>query len=150
MTADEYWRRYLAATAQEPDAAAFSGELCFENDGTVGEAQLALVLSGRKTALFTAFDAYAINREPVPATGEVYIVEDRSGEPRCVIELTSVQVLPFCDVSWEMARQEGEDASLADWRDKQREYMQEEADLCGFTFGDGSRVVFETFRVLYR
>ena len=49
-----------------------------------------------------------------------------------------------------MARQEGEDQSLEEWRDKQREYMEEEAALCGFDFTDESLVVFEHFHVIYK
>ena len=150
MTVAEFWEHYCADTGQRYDETTFSGELCFEHGGIVGRAQLALVLAGRKTALFTPFDAYAINREPLPMVGEMYVVEDSDGEPRCIIEVTAVQVLPFDDVSWERARLEGEDESLSDWRDRQREYMQEEADLCGFRFDDRSCVVFETFTVIYR
>ena len=150
MTIHDYWGQYLAATGQKSETATFSGELCFENRSAVGSEQLALVLAGQKTALFSAFDSYAINREPMPATGEVYIVEDGDGKPRCIIELVDVQVLPFSAVSWEMAQKEGEDASLADWRDKQREYLQEEADVCGFPFSEDMRLVFEAFTVIYR
>ena len=124
MTASEYWASYLAATGQRQEDTAFSRELCFENTGAVGESQLALVLSGKKTAIFSAFEVFGINREPLPVRGEVYIVEDGKGEPHGIIELTDVQVLPFSQVSWEMAGREGEDENLSAWQDKQREYLQ--------------------------
>ena len=150
MTANEYWNQYLSKTGQNAEDTVFSGELCFENAGLVGETQLALVLSGKKTAVFTPFEAFAINREPLPVVGEVYIAEDADGNPHGIVEITGVQVLEFCEITWEMAMREGEDASFDDWKEKQREYMQEEADLCGFDFNDGSRVVFETFRLIYK
>ena len=150
MNAAEYWNAYLKDTGKSPDDAVFSGELTFADSGLVGVEQLALVLSGKKTAMFSAFEAYAINREPLPLAGEVYIVEDAEGNPRCIVEVTSVQVLPFCDVTWEMARQEGEDESLEVWRDRQRDYLSEEGDISGFTFTESTRLVFEVFQVIYR
>ena len=148
--AEQYWESYLSATGQKKEDAAFSGELVFEDNGFTGLNQLALILGGQKTALFSAFPAYEINREPLPVQGEVYIVEDGNGKPRCIIEVCDVQVLPFGEVSWEMAEREGEDENLEVWREKQREYMGEEADLCGFLFSDETKVVFEHFKVIYR
>ncbi|MBQ3966928.1 MAG: ASCH domain-containing protein [Treponema sp.] len=148
--AEEYWEAYLAATHQNKEEAAFSGELMFEDEGFTGMSQLALILGGQKTAVFSPFPAYEINREPLPLAGEVYIVEDTNGKPRCIIEVTDVNVIPFGEVSWEMAQREGEDENLQAWREKQREYMSDEADLCGFDFNDGTKVVFEVFKVIYR
>lgn len=150
MTVAAYWERYLAANNLKPEEVTFSGELAFENTSSVGSEQLAMLLSGKKTASFSAFDAYAINREPLPVVGELYVVVDKAEEPCCIIELVDVQVLPFNAVTWEMAQKEGEDESLSAWQDKQREYLQEEADICGFPFTDDARVVFEAFRVIYR
>ncbi|MBQ7158131.1 MAG: ASCH domain-containing protein [Treponema sp.] len=148
--AEQYWEAYLASTNQKKDEAAFSGELMFEDNGFTGLNQLALILGGQKTAVFSAFPAYEINREPLPVAGEVYIVEDGNGKPRCIIEVTDVNVIPFGDVSWEMAECEGEDENLESWRQKQREYMGDEAELCGFDFNDSTKVVFEVFKVIYR
>lgn len=152
MTANEFWNLYLEksglkASDEEP---VFSGELSFENDGAVGFEQLSLILLEKKTAFFSAFESFEINREPLPVVGEMYIVEDSDDQPCCIIEIDDVQVLPFHEVTWAMARQEGEDSGLMEWREKQREYMEDEAALCGFNFDDNSRVVFEHFHVVYR
>ncbi len=147
---EEYWEKFLAESGQNKDEVGFSGELMFENGGNTGDEQLALVLGGEKTAAFSPFPAYAINGEPLPVAGEIYIVEDRNGSPRCIIEITSVNVIPFKDVTWEMAQKEGEDTCLEDWKAKESEFLQDEADLCGFEFNDETKLVFEIFRVIYR
>ena len=147
---EEYWEGFLKSSGQNKDEVGFSGELVFENEGNTGEEQLALVLSGEKTASFTPFPAYAINFEPLPVAGEIYIVEDRNGSPKCIIEITNVSVIPFNEVTWEMARQEGEDENLQQWQDKQREFLAEEAEICGFDFTEETQLVFEIFRVIYR
>ncbi len=150
MTCEEFWGKYLSDTKQSAEDAAYSGEMVFENSSVTGIEQLNLVMSGKRCVNFSAFPSYEINREPLPVEGEVYIVEDETDEPRCIIEITDVKVLPFEDVSWELASKEGEDENLEQWRDKQREYMEEEADLCGFDFNDKTPVVCEIFRVIYR
>lgn len=146
----DFWNDFLEKTNQNEDEVGFSGELQFEDNNFTGLEKLNLVFSGKKTVIFSPFEAYAINREPMPLNGEVYIVEDRNKEPRCIIEVTDVLVLPFNDVGWELARQEGEDENLEQWREKQREYMKDEADLCGFEFNDSSKVVAQIFHVVYR
>lgn len=150
MTTTEYWEHYLASTNQKPEDAVFSGEFAFENTGAVGTEQLALLLTGKKTATFSAFESYGINREPLPVAGEVYIVKNSADEPCCIIEVTDVQVLPFKSVSWEMAQKEGEDENLASWQEKTREYMEDEAAICGFDFTEDSRIVFEAYRIIFR
>lgn len=149
MTANQFWGKYLKDKKINSQDAVFSGEMVFENSSVTGIEQASLVLNGKKTCCFSAFDSFEINFEPLPAIGEVYIVEKSNGEPFCIIEIDDVRVLPFREVSWEMAKQEGEDATLDDWRDKQSEYMEEEAALCGFEWTDESRVVFEHFHVIY-
>lgn len=149
MTPTQYFSKFLKDTKQKEEDVFFSGEMCFENSGITGIEQGELVKAGKKTCCFTPFESFEINFEPVPVPGEVYIVENSEEKPFCIIELDDVKVLPFNEVSWEMARQEGEDENLEDWKDKQREYMEEEAELCGFEFTDNSLVVFEHFHVIY-
>ncbi len=150
MTSQAFWEQYLTETGQQREDASYAGELQFENTGAVGQTQLLLLLSGKKTALFSPFDFYVINRLPLPLTGAFYLVVDSTREPECIIELTDVQVLPFGEVTWEMAQLEGEDADFDAWKDKQREYLEEEAALSGFDVNAETKLLFEKFRVVYR
>lgn len=150
MTVGEYWNHYLKATGKSFEEAVYSGELVFENGGCFGDEQLRLVLGGRKTASFSFFDSLVINREPIPVAGEVYIVEDSSGEPSCIIELTDVKIVPFNEISWELASLDGEDENLAQWREKMRCFAEEESDACGFAFSEESKIVCEIFKVIFR
>lgn len=150
MTTEEFWNSFLTEAGKNPEECSYSGELQFENTGAVGQGQLALLLSGAKSAMFSSFDFYLINRLPLPVAGELYLVKDSGDKPRCIIELTGVQVVPFGQVTWEMARLEGEDEDFASWKDKQRDYLAEEAALSGFEVNDSTKLLFETFRVIYR
>ncbi|WP_407428821.1 ASCH domain-containing protein [Treponema sp.] len=150
MTEIEFWKSYLKATDQSEENAVYSRELVFEDSGFTGTSQLSLVLSGAKTAVFTPLDSIEINRESVPVAGETYIVLDSKDEPCCVIELTDVNILPFNEISWELAKRDGENENLSDWQDKMHEFLEDEADLCGFEAREDSKIVCEIFRVIYK
>jgi len=152
MTIGEYWEKFLKDSNQNPDEVGFSGEMSFEveKNPVASAERLALVLGGKKTAMFSAYDSYEINMENLPVSGEMYIVEDSEGEPRAILELVGVSVIPFGDISWELASRDGEDSNLEEWREKTRDLMEDEAAICGFDFTDSSKVVCEIFRIIYR
>ena len=147
--ADEFWNDFLKATGRDEEERC-AGDLNFEAKGFVADEMIALVLSGKKTAFFTSWSTYAIDQEPVPVSGELYLVLDRNEKPVCVIETQSVQVIPFNEVTWEMAKLEGEDESLEVWREKKQEYLEEEGDIMGFEFTPDIKLVFQTFNVVYK
>jgi len=146
---DEYWERFLKETGRDSDERC-AGDLNFEAKGFVGDELVSLVVSGKKTAFFSSYATFAIDGEPLPVSGELYIVVDRADNPRCVIELQSVEVIPFNEITWEMAKQEGEDENMTDWRNKEQEYLEEEGAVLGFSFTPDIKLVFQTFRVVYK
>ncbi len=146
---DEYWERFLKETGRDSEERC-AGDLNFEAKGFVGDELVSLVISGKKTAFFSSYATFAIDGEPLPVSGELYIVVDRADNPRCVIELQSVEVIPFDEITWEMAKQEGEDENMTDWRNKEQEYLEEEGAVLGFSFTPDIKLVFQTFRVVYK
>lgn len=150
MTSTQFFNQYLKDTGQNLENAVYNGELCFEDSGWGGQSQLALVLGGQKTAIFTSFPSFEINRETIPVAGEVYIVEDTNEEPCAVIRISDVKIIPFNEISWDLARQDGENWNIDEWRDKEREFFKDEADLCGFEFSEDMKVVCEIFELIYR
>lgn len=146
---DEYWERFLKETGRDSDERC-AGDLNFEAKDFVGDELVSLVVSGKKTAFFSSYATFAIDGEPLPVSGELYIVVDRADNPRCVIELQSVEVIPFNEITWEMAKQEGEDENMTGWRNKEQEYLEEEGAVLGFSFTPDIKLVFQTFRVVYK
>ena len=146
---DEYWNKFIADTGRSEDDKC-SGDLNFEAKGFVGDEKVALVLGGRKTAFFASWPTFSIDMEPLPVSGELYIVVDRANKPRCVIELDSVEIVPFNEVTWEMASQEGEDEDLGAWKSRQQDALEDEAAVVGFEFTPDIKLVFQTFKVVYR
>ena len=146
---DEFWNEFIQETGRSPEDRC-AGDLNFEAKGFVGDELVSLVVSGKKTAFFSSYATFAIDGEPLPVSGELYIVVDRADNPRCVIELQSVEVIPFNEITWEMAKQEGEDENMTDWRNKEQEYLEEEGAVLGFSFTPDIKLVFQTFRVVYK
>ena len=75
----------------------------------------ALVLDGKKTATSAAL--YHYDDEEPPEAGDRAVLLDGLNRPRCVIEFTETEVVPFNEVDAKFAHDEGEgDLSLAHWR----------------------------------
>ena len=146
---DEYWERFLKETNRDPDDRC-SGDLFFEAKGFVGTELTALVLTGKKTAIFTSYSTFAIDGEPLPMSGELYLVTDKKNAPVCVIEFENVEIVPYNEVTWEMAKLEGEDETLEAWREKTKEYLEDEGSIVGFDFTPDIKLVFQKFKVVYR
>ena len=146
---DEYWNKFLAAKNLSVETKC-AGDLFFEAKGFVSDELIALVVSGKKTAIFSSYATFAIDQEPLPVSGELYIVVDRSGKPVCVIELQAVNILPFNEVTLEMASKEGEDESLEVWREKKQEALEEEGAVLGFEFSPDIKLVFQSFKMIYK
>jgi uncharacterized protein YhfF len=110
-----------------------------------------LVLRGTKRATTGALWAYEAEGQRLPRPGDLSIVTDWSGQPQCVIETQSVEVVPFHQVTAEFAATEGEgDGSLAFWQQAHREFFSRECEAAGTEFTESMQVVCERFAMRYR
>lgn len=146
---DEYWNKFLIDTNRSLDDKC-AGDLTFQAKGFLNDELLALVLCGKKTAFFSSYSTFAIDGEPLPVSGELYIVVDKNNIPKCVIEFANIQIIPYNEVTWEMAQKEGEDENLTSWREKQQEYLEDEGAVVGFEFSPDIKLVYQEFRVIYQ
>ena len=112
MKLEEVLRRY-------PGAATFKfgdgPELCAE--------LIELVRAGRKTATCGALREFEEEGEAMPAVGRRDIALNWDGTPALVIETESVALERLCDVGEAFALAEGENDSLAGWREDHRDYF---------------------------
>jgi len=144
----EYWQRFLAATNQDQDLAYLD---CFyfgrTEEGSNG--LLALVLNGSKKASTSCLPYYEIHNEKIPEAGDLSIVTDGQGTPRCVIETTHVTIMPFKDVTFDICKREGEDDNLQAWQDTHFAIYEAEGKAEGYHFTWDTPIVFEDFKVVY-
>jgi len=107
---------------------------------------LDLVLAGRKTATTGLYQEYLDEGEPLPRPGELSIILDGAGLPRALVREREVRVVPFGEVTAEMAALEGEgDRSLEYWRRVHRAVFQRPDR----PIDDATVVVWERFKLLY-
>lgn len=132
MTLEELEKLY-------PDAASFrfgdNEELCKE--------LAALVRAGRKTATCEALEVFFETGAALPEVGRKDIVLNWDGAPAFVIETKQVDWVRFKDVSEEFALAEGEDDSLAAWRESHKRYFERNG-----VFSNDMLLVCERFRVV--
>lgn len=129
---------------------ALAGAFSFGDTPVLADTLADLVYVGEKTATAEAKWTFEAAGESLPEPGDHWVVLDGSGEPRCVIQTTAVEVVPFVDVTADHAAAEGEgDGSLASWRLSHVRYYRRTLPE-GRSFDPGMPVVCERFRVVYR
>lgn len=113
------------------------------------DALLALVLAGTKTGTASSLWDYEHAGDPVPQVGDLSIILDGAGQPRAVLETTSLEVVPFDQVDAEHAASEGEgDLTLEYWRTSHERYWREHSESPR-GFAPGMPILCERFRVRY-
>ncbi|MCL2057423.1 MAG: ASCH domain-containing protein, partial [Oscillospiraceae bacterium] len=108
MTVNEFWQEFLSVSNKDKSTEYFE---CFHFELTEGLANklLDLVLIGKKKATASSLLAFEIEGGKMPQVGDLSIVTDWDGNPRCVIETTAVTILPFNEITFDICKREGED-----------------------------------------
>ncbi|WP_194419678.1 ASCH domain-containing protein [Microbacterium abyssi] len=144
---ESFWDEVRAAhpglPSATPEAWAF-GATAAHADGL-----LALVLEGTKTGTASSIWDYDATGDPLPTVGELSIILDGTGVPRAVIETTSLETVPFGEVSAEHAHAEGEgDRTLAHWREVHERFWREHSENPR-GFEPDMPVLCERFRLIH-
>lgn len=102
-----------------------------------------LVVKGKKTASCGSLASYEAESVP-PGVGSYHIILDGQQEPVCVIRITSLRLVRFCDVDEAFARKEGEgDLSLEYWRTEHQRFFTQAGN-----FSEEMELVAEEFEVV--
>jgi uncharacterized protein YhfF len=110
-----------------------------------------LVLRGIKRATASLVWSYEHDQKPQPKAGALSIVTTWNKEPLCVIETTTVDVVPFDNVSEDFARTEGEgDGTLESWRRNHTKFFAGECARIGRVPNGRMLVICEGFRVIHQ
>ena len=111
---------------------------------------LDLVLKGQKKATASSVLGYEIEGEEIPKEGNLSVITDWDGNPRCVIKTTRVRIIPYKDMTFDIAKLEGEDDTLESWRKNHEKFFTEEGKDLGYKFSEEMEVIFEEFEVIER
>ncbi len=145
---DEFWSEFLVKTNKD---CSIKYTDCFHFHSTKEwvDKLLKLVLSGQKQATTSSLYAYETEGNKIPQVGDCSIVTDWEGNPNCVIETTSVIILPFNEITYDICKREGEDDNLDSWREGHTKFFINEGQELGYSFSECMPVVFEDFKVVF-
>ena len=122
----------------------------FDDHEAAANTLVELVLSGQKRATAALVWGNEHSGKPLPTVGALSIVTDWQGTPRCIIETTAVEIVPYDHVSEQFAATEGEgDKSLAHWRDVHWRYFSRECQRIGREPTLLMPIVCEQFKMIY-
>lgn len=149
MTVEAFWNSFLKETGRDNDTTYID---CFHFELTeqLANELLHLVLIGQKQATASSLWGYEIEGDKIPEVGDLYIITNWDGEPKCVIETTNVTILPYKDVTYDICKREGEDDSLESWRWGHEAFFRSEGEELGYNFTEEMPVIFEDFHVIYK
>ena len=109
---------------------------------------LGLVLEGRKRATSSSLWGYELEGEEIPKIGGISVITYWDGTPGCVIKTTNVRIIPYCEITYDIAKLEGEDDTLESWQRTHARFFVEEGKELGYTFSEDMPVIFEEFEVI--
>ena len=109
---------------------------------------LDLVLAGKKRATSSSLLSYRMEGEEIPKAGDLSVITDWDGVPRCVVMTTAVRVMRYGDITFSIAKLEGEDDSLESWRRSHERFFRAEGKELGYSYSEDLDVVFEEFEVV--
>lgn len=110
-----------------------------------------LVKEGTKRGTTGLYESYKIDNEELPTSDTYSIITDWNGIAQCIIRTKKVTILPFRDVSEELANIEGEgDKTLKYWTKVHIDVFTRELKEFNMEFSQDMLVVFEEFEVVYK
>jgi uncharacterized protein YhfF len=145
---EAYWARFVASLApDDPRRHAIPDAFGFGGGGQLADELAALVLAGKKRGSASLPVEFTSIPLPLPRAGDLSIILDGHDEPVAIIELLSVDLMPFDAVDAAFAAFEGEgDGSLQYWRDAHTWYFRRVFDQLGGTLEHSTPVLCQRFR----
>ncbi|WP_100372123.1 ASCH domain-containing protein [Bacillus sp. FJAT-45037] len=144
----QMWENYRKRNPNAPDE---YSAWAFGDSKEMADELARLVIEGKKTATASNFTLYKLENEALPQIGQLNIILDGNEIAVAIVETTSVEIVPFDEVTEEHAYLEGEgDRSLAYWRDVHETFFRKEFDAISSEFSLKMPVVCEKFEVVFK
>jgi uncharacterized protein YhfF len=97
----------------------------FGEDEETANRTVEQILDGSKRMTSQVYDE-TYGQDAYPKVGDINVVTDWEGTPKCVIKTTSVQIINYANVPFETARLEQGDVSLEDWQISRGEVFEQQ------------------------
>lgn len=144
---NQMWEAYRRANPKAPEN---YEAWAFGDSKEMADELAELVLNGTKTTTASNYTMYEED-EPLPYVGLHNIVLDGDGRAVAIVETTSVETVPFDEVTEEHAYLEGEgDRTLRYWREAHEDFFKKEFKEVNQEFHNKIPVVCERFKVIFK
>ena len=107
--------------------------------GTNNDYLVELVLSGKKRATTSLYDS-----NDVPVINEESALTFSNGSIACITKTSRVVITEFKNITWDLAKLEGENNSFDEWKKEHIEFFKSIDN----NFNENNKVIFEAFEVL--
>lgn len=107
--------------------------------GTNNDYLVDLVLSGKKTATTSLY-----NENDISVLNEESALTFSDGSIACITKTSRVVVTEFKNITWDLAKLEGENNSIDEWKEEHIEFFKSIDN----NFNENTKVVFEVFEVV--
>ena len=104
-----------------------------------GDRLVNLVLDGKKTATTSLYEL-----DNISEVGYISILTDTKDNNVCFIKTSNVIVTELKNITWDLAKLEGENKSLNEWKESHINYFKK----LDPNFNENTRVIFEVFEVI--
>jgi uncharacterized protein YhfF len=147
--AKEYWQNFCRESQNINQDKPY--EVWFFGDSQEMSVKLAnFVIFGTKRATASLVLINNLIPENAPIMNGYSVVTDFAGKPLCIIQTTEVTEVPFLEVDYNFAKDEGEgDENIESWRKGHRDYFTKECKEAGFEFNETMLVCCERFELLF-
>ena len=98
-----------------------------------------LVLDGKKTATTSLYEL-----DNVSKVGDISILTDLKDNNVCFIKTINIIITEFKNITWDLAKLEGEDKSLNEWKENHMDFFKK----IDPNFNENTKVIFEVFEVI--
>ncbi len=150
-TVKEMWKKYLSTIGENINNSGKTYESWYFCNNEKDANELAgLVKKGIKKATASLYCLYEIENELIPEVGDYAVITNWKGVAQSIIQITSINTIPFKEVTEELAAKEGEgDKTLSFWRKVHRKVFTLELKEYSKKFSEDMLVVCEEFAVVY-
>jgi uncharacterized protein YhfF len=145
----KYWEQYLLKNNLNPETKYYEA-MYFGMTEELANSLLEMVLSGKKKATASSLWAFEKENLPLPKVGDLSIVTDWAGTPYCIMKTTAITMIPFCEMTFDICKREGEDDTLESWREGHGKFFAMEGEALGYVFSEDMPVVFEDFEIVWK
>ena len=151
-TVKEMWKKYLSTIGENINVTGKTYESWYFCNNEKDANELAgLVKKGIKKATASLHCLYEIENELIPEVGDYAVITNWKGVAQSIIQITSINTIPFKEVTEEFAAKEGEgDKTLSFWRKVHRKFFTLELKEHNKKFYEDMPVICEEFEVVYK